>query len=129
MATTGLITPTNTGTAEEPILELAMLGRIIEEATCDTGPPPVCTFSYLLAQTPEITSISHTTEVNAGDTVTVGGTYNSEDLKTEFASLSATIGDESLTLTEDGAGTGFTFVMPSLVYGDYLLSLTHSVVG
>ena len=33
-ATTGLITPVNTGTDEEPILELAMLGRIVEQATC-----------------------------------------------------------------------------------------------
>ena len=45
--TTGLIIPTNTGTAEEPVLELAMLGRIVEEAACDTGGD--CTFSYLLA--------------------------------------------------------------------------------
>lgn len=90
MASTGIITPINTGTASEPILEFSMQGRIIEEATCDTG--SACTFSYLLAQTPDITSISHASEVIAGDTVTVGGTYNSLDLKTEFASLSATIG-------------------------------------
>ncbi|MDP6772453.1 MAG: hypothetical protein QF704_17230, partial [Anaerolineales bacterium] len=72
-ASTGLITPTNTGTADEPILEFAMLGRIVEEATCDTGNG--CTFSYLATETPVVTSISHSASVSSGDTVTVGGTY------------------------------------------------------
>jgi hypothetical protein len=56
-ATTGLIAPVNTGTEEEPILELAMLGRIVEEATCDTGSN--CLYTYALNETPIITNISH----------------------------------------------------------------------
>jgi hypothetical protein len=89
-ASTGLITPTNTGTASEPVLELAMLGRIIEQATCDVGGG--CTFSYLTAITPLITDISHKAAVNAGDVVTVSGTNGIGDLKTAFAKLTASIG-------------------------------------
>jgi hypothetical protein len=34
-----------------------------------------------------------------------------------------------LTLTEDGAGSGFKFLFPTLVAGNYLLSVLHEDTG
>lgn len=78
----GLIVPTNTGTITEPILELAVLGRIVEIATCDASID--CLYSYLLSETPEITSITNAAEVSAGETLTVSGTLNQGELKVDF---------------------------------------------
>jgi hypothetical protein len=59
LKSTGLIVPKNTGTVESPELELVVLARIVEEATCDTatnkGP---CTFAYKPSKTLEVTSIT-----------------------------------------------------------------------
>ena len=51
----GLITPVNTGTVNEPILELDVLGRITEKASCELPDNKECLFSYKAAETPEIT--------------------------------------------------------------------------
>ena len=53
----GIIVPTNTGTADEPILELAMMGRIVEEAVCRQAAG--CLFTYLNVETPAVTAISN----------------------------------------------------------------------
>ena len=127
LAVIDLITPVNTGTTSEPILEISVLVRIVEVATCD--PTITCTFSYLLSETPELTSIVGAALVSAGDTLTVSGTINSLDLKTEFLELSASVEDESLILTEDSVGSGFTFVMPVLPYGSYTMKVKHSTYG
>ena len=50
-------------------------------------------------------------------------------MKTVFNKLSATIGGLEVALTEDTSGTGFTFEMPVLVHGNYLLKVTHQDSG
>ena len=113
----------NTGTEEEPILELAMLGRIVEEATCETGTD--CLYTYALNETPIITNMTHSLATNAGDNVTVEGTYDTFDLKSEMANYTAEIGGEAVVLEEHTEGTGFTFLFPALVHGSYSLALHH----
>lgn len=75
-----MITPSNYGTDEEPILEIYVIGRVREYAECNIDD---CKFSYLNSETPEITSIDPIF-FNAGDIVTVEGTLNGGDLKADF---------------------------------------------
>ena len=123
----GLIIPTNTGTTAEPIVEISVLGRIVEVATCDSA--ITCIFSYKLSETAQVTSISHAALVSAGETVTAGGAINSIALNTVFSDLTAEIAGENVVLTNDTGGTGFTFVMPVLSYGSYIMKITHSTYG
>jgi hypothetical protein len=88
-STAGTIVPTNTGTADEPVLELAMMGRIVEEAVCSKIGG--CLFSYLAAETPQITAISNADALVNGATVTVSGTLAGADLKVAIADLTANI--------------------------------------
>ena len=123
----GLIVPTNTGTTNEPILEISVLGRIVEVATCNSG--VTCLFSYKVSETAQVTSFSHAALVSAGETVIAGGAINSIGLNTVFSELSAEIDGNVVVIANDTSGTGFTFVMPVLEYGSYIMKLTHSTFG
>ena len=122
----GTIIPTNTGSDDEPILELAMMGRIVEEATCQLDE---CLFYFYSSQTPEITDISDNDSLTYGTTVTVSGTFDTGDLKDVFDDLTAEIDVDEITIIIDDDGTGFTFEFPELEYGYYELSLTHATYG
>lgn len=125
---TGLIVPKNTGTAEDPIVELAMLGRIVEIATCDTD-GSTCLFKYLQSETPTISACSGNTAIAAGETVTVAGKIGVADLKTELNNLVVKVGGQTVTATADDSGTGFTFPMPVLVAGTYKVQVVHNTKG
>jgi len=124
----GILPVANTGNATDPIVELAMLGRIVEQATCDIDGGS-CLFSYLQSETPTITACSGDTAIAAGETVTVAGTLGGGDLKAELQHLTVKVGGQTVQTTADPAGTGFTFAMPALVHGTYKVQVVHATKG
>jgi hypothetical protein len=52
----GLIIPKNTGTEDEPELEVAVLGKLVEEAKCETA-DKACKYKFSNAITPKVTTV------------------------------------------------------------------------